>query len=456
MPQPIEFQDQSHQDEKPQGEPRPHRGRRVNRWLGGSLAAGDGPGQSLSGLALRRLHRELRHCFEARITDHEASRHARALMQRYLGANEIERAVLLRAIALEAARFDVGGRGLTELLDSARVRFFKRFNALPEGLGFLVALRADMLRHQRALPALEPLAADLGSLFSAWFDVGFLDLRSITWDSPASLLEKLMRYEAVHRIDSWSDLRNRLDSDRQCYAFFHPQLPNEPLIFVEIALQETLAGDVGALLDESAPLENLEKVKWAVFYSISNTQVGLRGVNFGNFLLKRVIEAVRAEFPKLERFATLSPMPGFAPWVRAQSEAEVAAIAGSRLVRQLAQTAGGPLSLAGGDVANWLGGDDAADSATAVRRALGERLAAHYLARRFQAHQPLDGVARFHLGNGACLERINWRADRSEKGMRESFGMMVNYRYVLEDLDQNLQRLHDGEPRVGRAVARLL
>jgi malonyl-CoA decarboxylase len=265
-----------------------------------------------------------------------------------------------------------------------------------------------------------------------------------------------MRYEAVHEIASWNDLRNRLDSDRQCYAFFHPQLPNEPLIFVEIALLEHLAGDVGELLDEHAPLENLEKVRWAVFYSISNTQPGLRGVSFGNFLLKRVIEAVRERFPKLERFATLSPMPGFADWVKQRVAEEIAGIIGMRLVRQLSELPGGPLSLAGGDVAAWLGFDGERSETLAARRELGERLAAHYLARSFQNRQPFDSVARFHLGNGARIERINWRADRSEKGMRESFGMMVNYRYVVADLDENLIHLQSGEPRVGRAVGRYL
>jgi malonyl-CoA decarboxylase len=452
MPEPIELQDESAVDR----EPTQNWGQRLNRWMGRKPAAQPLARVPISALALRRLHRELRHCFLARLTDQEAGNHARALMQRYLQSTEEERVVLLRAMALEAARFEPSAADLSELMDGERIRFFKRFNALPEGLGFLVQLRADMLREKKSIASLEPLTADLGSLFAAWFDVGFLDLRPITWDSPASLLEKLMRYEAVHQITSWNDLRNRLDSDRQCYAFFHPRLPNEPLIFVEIALLEELASDIGSLLDEGAPLENLERVKWAVFYSISNTQAGLRGVNFGHFLLKRVIDAVQERFPKLERFATLSPIPGFAQWVKTRREAEVIAIAGNRLVRHLAEIQGGPLSLAGGDVAAWLGPEDERAEIKALRRDLGERLAAHYLARGFENEQPLDGVARFHLGNGACIERINWRADRSEKGLRESFGMMVNYRYVMEDLDENLVRLKSGEPRIGRAVGRLL
>lgn len=452
MSQPIELQDQAPLEESKQRT----WGKRLNRWLGGNPASDPAASSAFSALALRRLHRELRHCFEAPLTDQEATGYARALMDRYLRSEDEIRVVLLRAVALEAARFDASGADLSELMDSARIRFFKRFNALSEGLGFLVQLRADMLLHRKSVAALEPLAADLGSLLTAWFDVGFLDLRPITWDSPASLLEKLMRYEAVHQISSWTDLRNRLDSDRQCYAFFHPRLPNEPLIFVEIAILEHLAKDIGSLLDEAAPLENLDKVKWAVFYSISNTQAGLRGVSFGNFLLKRVIDAVRQKFPKLERFATLSPIPGFAHWVRQRVSSEIDAMIGSRFARQLKDLAGGPLSLAGGDVAAWLARDDDRAEAESARRELGERLCAHYLARRFQDDEPLDAVARFHLGNGACIERINWRADQSEKGKRESFGVMVNYRYVVADLDENLVRLKAGEPRTGRAVSRLL
>jgi malonyl-CoA decarboxylase len=298
---------------------------------------------------------------------------------------------------------------------------------------------------------------DLGSLLSAWFDVGFLELQRITWDSPASLLEKLIRYEAVHEIASWTDLRNRLDSDRRCYAFFHPRLPKEPLIFVEVAFLKELAGNVGALLNEAAPLEDLSRVRWAVFYSISNTQQGLRGVSFGNFLLKRVIEALRQEIPQLDRFATLSPMPGFVEWLSARREDEISDVLGSRSVRTLKADSAGPLSLAGDDLVAWLRqpGIDAENEG--ARRELGERLGASYLARSFnRAKQPLDPVARFHLGNGARIERLNWRADNSVKGMRESLGLMVNYQYLIAELDDNLVRLAQGEPRLGRQVARLL
>ena len=199
---------------------------------------------------------------------------------------------------------------------SSRIRILTQFNAIPQGVKFLVDLRADLLRYLEQDKELAVLDRELESRLSAWFDVGFLELQRITWHSPASLLEKLIEYEAVHEIRSWADLKNRLDSDRRLYAFFHPRMPAEPLIFVEVALTDHLADNVQALLDEHAPVFDNRKADTAIFYSISNTQVGLRGVSFGNFLLKRVIDDLQRDFPKLAHFATLSPMPGLAAWVR--------------------------------------------------------------------------------------------------------------------------------------------
>ena len=429
---------------------------RVSRWFSSNPRPGIDD-ISISPLEVRRMHRQLRLCFEAALTDPESNALARALMERYLGGSAETRLVMLRAMALEAVRHEHTGQDLSSLLESARIRFFKRFNALPDGLAFLVKLRADMLLHRKSVEGLAQMELDLGSLLSAWFDVGFLELQRITWDSPASLLEKLMRYEAVHEIASWNDLRNRLDSDRRCYAFFHPRLPKEPLIFVEVAFLKELASDVRSLLNEEAPLEDLARVRWAVFYSISNTQTGLRGVSFGNFLLKRVIEALQLEIPQLDRFATLSPMPGFIEWLTQQRDADVAAILGQRASRTLRGESAGPLSLAGDDLIAWLKQDSGDVDTEAARRELGERLGAFYLARGFnRAGQPVDPVARFHLGNGARIERLNWRADRSVRGVRESLGLMVNYQYLLSDLDDNLNRLRDKEPRLGRQVSRLL
>jgi malonyl-CoA decarboxylase len=198
---------------------------------------------------------------------------------------------------------------------SPRRRLLQRFSAFPEGIRFLVDLRADMLPHLRADKRLQALDAEMEYMYSTWFDVGFLDLRRISWDSPASLIEKLIKYEAVHDIKSWSDVKNRLDSDRRCYGFFHPRLPDDPLIFVEVALTHDITGCITPLLDESAGAEDLRRATTAVFYSISNTQAGLRGVSFGDSLIKRVVETLKAEFPKLNTFVTLSPIPGLRAWL---------------------------------------------------------------------------------------------------------------------------------------------
>src|SRR5690606_431124 len=242
----------------------------------------------------------------------------------------------------------------------------------------------------------------------------------LTWDSPASLLEKLIIYEAVHEIQSWDDLRNRVAPDRRCYAYFHPQMPDVPLIFVEVAFATQMADNVQVVLDAGAPRTDLDKARWAIFYSISNTQPGLRGISFGNFLLKRVIERLVEELPKLRFFATLSPIPGLVDWLSRQSAAEVEAI-----VRDKGRArAGAP------DGARWaarLSKAAAGKSSEVVQRA-GMRLAAHYL-QTTKNNQPIDPVARFHLGNGARIERLNWAADTSVKGLGQSCGMMVNYLY---------------------------
>ncbi|MBN4681720.1 malonyl-CoA decarboxylase family protein [Pandoraea nosoerga] len=453
---------------------------------------GDGKGEGkiepvkLSTRAENALRRQLSQCLSARLTDTAANEAAREFMARYTGASPAEQLALLGVVADicandgnpgthpglnareqstkdgsrdgtrdgESARRGAGG--LAGALGSARVRFLKRFNALPDGLPFLVRWRADMLHHRAALPGLAALEEDLGSLFSTWFDVGLLELHPITWDSPASLLEKLMRYEAVHEISSWTDLRNRLDSDRRCYAFFHPRMPREPLIFVEVAFVPDMAAEVHLLLDEQAPLEDLRRVRWAIFYSISNTQPGLRGVSFGNFLLKRVIDELQVDFPKLRNFATLSPIPGFNEWLRQLSAQALAEVLGPKRQKLLAQEASLADGASGAQMVAWLQASPERKGTQALQRTLGEALAAHYLAREFVRGQPRDPVARFHLGNGARVERINWHADLSKKGARQSCGMMVNYLYEPEELDANLQRLIDGQPALGRAVARLL
>ncbi|ANN78721.1 malonyl-CoA decarboxylase domain-containing protein [Bordetella flabilis] len=382
----------------------------------------------------------LRPLFGPRLTDVAANRLAHAWCQAYTAAEGKARRAMLALLAAASAG--------QEQAEEAAARLFRRFNNQPDGLRFLVGLRADMLRWRKQVAGLPALDKALEGLLSAWFDVGLLDLRRLTWDSPASLLEKLIVYEAVHEIQSWDDLKHRVAEDRRCYAFFHPQMPDTPLIFVEVAFSAQMTDNVQALLDTGLPPQNLDKARWAIFYSISNTQPGLRGISFGNFLLKRVIDQLLEELPKLKSFATLSPIPGFAEWLGKLSPEEVEAIVrdksrerarrgvpdGGRWVSRLRKAAAG----AGSEV---------------VQRA-GMKLAAAYL-QSMKAGAPLDPVARFHLGNGARIERINWAADRSSKGLAQSAGLMVNYLYELDALDDNLSRLNDGKPAVSRAIARM-
>jgi len=424
--------------------------------------ARDTPAQSTR--ATKRQREQLRQCFDARLTDVAANAAAQAWQDDYEAAQEPVRQAMLGVLAEVAAGRDAAGAqpatasGLSQALTNARIRFFKRFAAQhgpsatsARGLHFLIQLRADMLRWHKRVPGLRELDEDLEALFSNWFDVGLLELQPITWDSPASLLEKLIRYEAVHEISSWTDLRNRLDSDRRCYAFFHPRIPREPLIFVEVAFAPEMAANVQVLLDEAAPLEDLRRVKWAIFYSISNTQAGLRGVSFGNFLLKRVIEELQREHPKLKQFATLSPIPGFADWLRRQDGDSIARVLGDKRLSRWCERHGD----APADGAAWFNVLPA-DAQDPMTRDTALTLAAHYLVREGGRGMPADPVARFHLGNGACVERVNWAADLSRKGRAQSCGMMVNYLYVPDALDDNLARLGEGNPRISRAVAKLL
>jgi len=324
---------------------------------------------------------------------------------------------------------------LRAAMRSARLRILTQFNALPQGVKFLVDLRADLLRYLKRDPALVALDRELEVRLTAWFDVGFLELQRITWNSPAVLLEKLMQYEAVHEIRSWSDLKNRLDSDRRCYAFFHPRMPMEPLIFVEVALTERLASSVQELLDEQAPVFDARHADTAIFYSISNTQPGLRGVSFGNFLLKRVIDDLKRDFPRLKTFATLSPMPQLAAWVRHNPEV----LAGVEL--DAARLAAGEWTMN-------------REQARRLREPLA-KLAARYLTQARSGQLPYDPVTRFHLGNGARIERINPLGDTSPKGLDQSFGLMVNYLYDPQQIEDNVEAFaRDGQIAMSAAVRR--
>ena len=325
---------------------------------------------------------------------------------------------------------------LRTVMRSNRVRILTQFNALPQGVKFLVDMRADLLRYVEEDAGLAALDREMESRLSAWFDVGFLELHRITWDSPAALLEKLIQYEAVHAISSWNDLRHRLDSDRRCYAFFHPRMPREPLIFVEVALTQDLSGSVQQLLDEHRRVSDAKKATTAIFYSISNTQPGLRGVHFGNFLLKRVADDLRSEFPRLKTFSTLSPIPQLSKWIE-DNPGEINAAINQGLSRKLAIATGE----AGVSVPEYLalGQWTSNENIRKLLRAPLTRMTARYLCQAKEQNRPFDPVARFHLGNGARVERLNWLGDVSERGMRQSYGFMVNYLYALDDIERNVE-----------------
>jgi malonyl-CoA decarboxylase len=342
-------------------------------------------------------------------------------------------------------------RALRAATVAPRVNLLTQFTSLPDGVKFLVDMRARLLALEVENPALQSLDEDLRTLLASWFDIGFLELRRITWDSPASLLEKLAAYEAVHRVRSWADLKNRLDADRRCYAFFHPRMPTEPLIFVEVALVQGMADNVQRLLNPSAPQEDSRRADAAIFYSISNTQEGLRGIGFGNFLIKQVVDDLAAQFPRLSIFSTLSPIPGFRRWLDRLTREQLDAF--------LPDDEREPLNalVEGGDwrvkLANgWM--QDAAVQAHLKPALL--RLCAVYLHAEKRDGKPVDPVARFHLGNGARIERLNWLGDTSPKGMTESAGLMVNYQYRLEDIEENHEAFASGGPIAASSSVRKL
>ncbi|MBX3528756.1 MAG: malonyl-CoA decarboxylase [Rhodoblastus sp.] len=322
-----------------------------------------------------------------------------------------------------------------------RLELFRRLNRAPGGTAALVDMRADLLSEMRANKALAPIDKDFTHLFASWFNRGFLVLRRIDWSTPASILERIIRYEAVHEIHDWDDLRRRIDPpDRRCYAFFHPALTDEPLIFVEVALAEQIPGAIAPLLAHDRAPVAPERARTAVFYSISNCQKGLAGVTFGNFLIKQVVEELRRELPRMETFVTLSPVPGFRAWL---ANAEDAPIDPEAL----------PL-VASLDDPSWTSEPEQAERL----RKIVEPLAAHYfLKARLPDGRVVDPVARFHLGNGARLERINWMGDLSRKGLKESGGVMVNYLYDLDEIEKNHEAFaNQGEVMASSAVKRML
>ena len=360
---------------------------------------------------------------------------------RLLAGFDTEPEALARAYEAVQAADDATERALAtavlrRTLQPPRVRLLIKFTTIPDGVKFLVDLRAFLITRTRSDKLLAALDSDLRMLLASWFEVGFLELRRIDWESPAALLEKLVGYEAVHEIRGWSDLKNRLDADRRCYAFFHPRMRTEPLIFVEVALTRGLSGSVQALLDESAPVLNPGEADTAIFYSISNCQLGISGISFGNFLIKRVLEVMGPEFRNIKAFSTLSPVPGFCKWLHAQlAEADAGLLteAETNALRPLEPDSSGPAA-----VAALLARLDWAEDAQVVKalEPILARLCARYLLQESRGKRAADAVAHFHLSNGARLERINMLGDISAKGLKESAGLMVNYLYDPARIEQ--------------------
>ncbi len=318
-------------------------------------------------------------------------------------------------------------RQLRDALVPPAASLLRLFTGLEGGVKFLVDLRADVLRLADGDDAFADLDRELKAQIATLFDVGLLTLRRITWDAPAALLEKLIAYEAVHAIGSWDELKNRLDSDRRCYAFFHPAMPHEPLVFVEVALTAGIATSLPPLLDARAPEVDADHAETAVFYSISNCQPGLAGVNLGTALIKQVVEALRLDLPALRRFVTLSPIPGFRSWL----ETELGDLAGALTERERELLPAEPRRVLArlGDV-EW-------ESDEAIRPAL-LALCARYLTTP-QEGRVLDPVANFHLANGAAVERINWMADPSPVGRTRAFGLMANYLYEDDQIAERAE-----------------
>ena len=305
-----------------------------------------------------------------------------------------------RAIARwQDKRDEASAQALSDAAESPCHRLIGMLNLAPQGTQRLIAMRSDLLDAPEQVRGLKALDKELEDAFTAWFNAGFLELRRIAWDSPAALLERIIRYEAVHEIAGWEELRRRVEPvDRRCYGFFHPQMQDDPLIFVEVALTTTLPGSIGEIIGEDRKVIAAQQASHAIFYSISNCQRGLRGIPFGNYLIKRVVGLLKEELPQLKCFATLSPVPGFARWLASEK-----------------------------------GQADKLPAAKELRRE-----AARYLVTaRSKRGGPADPVAKFHLGNGARLEAVHANADLSANGLRQSHGVMVNYVYDLAEIEAN-------------------
>ena len=388
---------------------------------------------------------------------------ARLILDRYAAFDRTERFTFLRLIALD---FDADHAAVDEAIAAYRAEqsrallgrlhaaaeprsqeLIRRLNLARNGTLALVRMREDLIELRRALKgeaadrvltdAIDSLDGDFEHLFSSWFNRGFLVLRRIDWTTPAHILEKIIRYEAVHEIADWDDLRRRIEPpDRRCFAFFHPALTDEPLIFVEVALTNGIAPAIAPILSQDREALPLRAANTAVFYSISNCQKGLAGVTFGNFLIKQVVEDIAREIPSLKTFVTLSPVPGFSAWLDRERRSD----APQSLAREDVE------ALRSLDEAGWC--EDKA-KADALRKPMMAAAAAYFLRAKDARNRPLDPVARFHLGNGARLERVNFLGDVSRKGLAQAHGLMVNYLYDLSAIEKN----HETYANLGTVAA---
>jgi malonyl-CoA decarboxylase len=347
---------------------------------------------------------------------------------------------------------------LQKVTESPRQEFMRRLNRGLNGTAAVVEMRRDLLQLLDKKPELAAVDFDMRHLLSSWFNPGFLKMHRVDWKSPAEVLEKLIQHEAVHAIDGWDDLRRRLQPDRRCFAFFHPQLPNEPLIFVEVALLPEVPLAIAPLVDKKAEtVTQAQQYKVAVFYSISNCEPGLRGVSMGNFLIKRVAEQLHQEFPSLKTFITLSPVPGLIEWIAAGANLGDG-VPLDRLKPALKMKRDQALQALGLDAQSWaerLSSGWHPDDAPKKEKEALLCLTAIYLGLASTGREG-NPVAKFHLGNGAKLHLINWAGDLSRKGLRQSAGIMVNYLYDLSSVEENHERFVKGEIMYSRAVAKLM
>lgn len=423
---------------------------------------------------LPRLRKKIDKCLEGKGGEVSARTRAAELGETYSVLNEqgrrkflellateydvdnslVENAINRRNEAEDDAERQHATTELRNLLEPPRAKLLRQFNELEEGVKFLVDLRVELIKWAKEDERLKALDQDVFRLLSSWFDVGFLDLQQITWKTPAALLEKLIEYEAVHKIRSWRDLKNRLEEDRCCYAFFHPRMPDEPLIFVEVALVNGISRNIHDLLDEKAPSGDPHKADTAIFYSISNCQKGLAGVSFGNFLIKRVVADLANNMPNLKQFCTLSPIPGFMKWLKKQANSHELGKYDSAAIDPLFQE---DLDK---DTLRKILKDNAALAEKSTFKGFKptiRSICAHYLVNAKRGGLAYDRVANFHLTNGARIHQINWAADLSDKGIKQSAGMMVNYLYDIPLIEKNHEtyRTHSEIP-VSAKVKKLL